>query len=830
MAVTDGDDLIEGTLNDDVLDGLLGDDTIQGDYGNDTLRGGGGNDSILGEAGNDDINSGPHVPGDGVGYDIVNPGPGLDVVRGSVSDLDADRIQNLDYGDRIIIEGVNVADVTVGSGDVTIDTNGDGTPEATFSFTKASGVAGDLLASDGGGGTVALQFDPSAAPNAGIGEAIEGPQDFALISNYLFSGGGIAPTDIFYTGAIEGIALLPNGHRISEISGQTPIEVVGIDRGVFLTSGGGPGTSNTSSGFTRNLGEPGDPRLTQTAKDAYPGAGSTNDASLLTFTFNASDLGDQPSISFDVFFGSDEFPEYVNSSFVDIAAIYVNGVNYALFNNDAEQPLSITGTSINTPGNFYNNKGDDGSDDDPFTGTFDTEYDGFSVLLNVVAPVQPGLNTVTIGVADTGDSSLDSGIFVGNIQGSDVATSGSFISVKGTPGNDNIEGNAAPQLISLEGGDDTVTGTPEELDGDVIDGFDDGDEVVVEGVEFDGDDADFTPGTGELDVDSDGDGEPDIKITFEGDFSDAEWIFDNEAGNTKVTVSGVTPDGCGVTLTGTSGPNVLTGTACADSISGMAGNDSLFGLAENDTIDGGAGDDNIGAGEGEDLVYAGEGADSVGGGEGDDVLYGQGGNDFMGGGQGNDTVDGGAGNDVVNGGAGDDSLIGGTGNDTMGGSFGADTVLGGEGDDNMGGGSGSDFLEAGAGNDSVGGGEGDDTIYGDSGNDFLAGGGRDDLIYGGDGDDTINGGDGNDTMDGGLGADQFNFNFGAFTATRTDVIQNFEAGVDSFLMRGVDGGFADLAISNITGGVRIDFDGHAIEVLGTGLSVGDLSAGDFIFL
>ncbi|MBK7006357.1 MAG: choice-of-anchor L domain-containing protein [Burkholderiales bacterium] len=46
------------------------------------------------------------------------------------------------------------------------------------------------------------------------------------------------------------------------------------------------------------------------------------------------------TLAIDLIFGSDEYPEYADSSYVDIAAAIVNGVNYGLFSNGS--PLSIT--------------------------------------------------------------------------------------------------------------------------------------------------------------------------------------------------------------------------------------------------------------------------------------------------------------------------------------------------------------------------------------------------------------------------------------------------------------------------------------------------------
>ena len=407
--------------------------------------------------------------------------------------------------------------------------------------------------------------------------------DVNQLANYLFADNSIIPTSINFTGVDEAVALLPDGYGISEISGGTPNEVVRIDRGAFLTTGGEPGTENTSTSFSVSLGgfDDGNTLLTATAQDAFSGAGETQDAALVTFTFDAANLGNQSAISFDLFFGSDEFPEFVNSEFVDIAAVYVNGVNYALFNNDPNQPLSIIGESINTPGNFYTNDGDDGSDADPFTGTFDTEYDGFSVLLNVIAPVQPGINEVIIGIADTGDSIYDSGMFVGNIQGSDFNTSGSFIQENGSTGSDTFQANDAPQLFDLGGGSDSVIGTPEQFNGDFINGFTDNDALTFEGTTFGPEDVTIILGSAILDIDTDGDGTADTQVTLQGDFSNAEFSYENINGNTTVTGQNIV--GAGLDLVGDATDEVFTGSVEDDIFQGLGGNDILDGGLGTDT-------------------------------------------------------------------------------------------------------------------------------------------------------------------------------------------------------------------------------------------------------
>ena len=69
--------------------------------------------------------------------------------------------------------------------------------------------------------------------------------------------------------------------------------------------------------------------------------------------------------------------------------------------HDPNHPLSVISPNL-AAGYFVDNA----------SGALPTEYDGVSAKLKFVAPIQPGANTITIGIADTGDAILDSGMFV----------------------------------------------------------------------------------------------------------------------------------------------------------------------------------------------------------------------------------------------------------------------------------------------------------------------------------------------------------------------------------------------------------------------------------
>ena len=113
-----------------------------------------------------------------------------------------------------------------------------------------------------------------------------------------------------------------------------------------------------------------------------------------------------------------------------------------------------------------------------------------------------------------------------------------------------------------------------------------------------------------------------------------------------------------VTITGTSGPDVIDGTNQADVIAGLGGDDVINGLDGKDVICTGGGDD-IARGLGDnDRIKGGPGNDRARGGEGNDALAGNGGNDNLGGGAGNDVLRGGRGTDRCRGGPGTDTRIG----------------------------------------------------------------------------------------------------------------------------------------------------------------------------
>ena len=221
---------------------------------------------------------------------------------------------------------------------------------------------------------------------------------------------------------------------------------LGIGAGLLLSSGTTPGTINTSSSFgTDNSGTSGtsngDADIDAVVNHVFQT--QSYDATTLGFSFSVTDPT-ATSISFDLVFGSDEYPEWVDA-FVDSAVVMVNGVNYALFNHDPNAPLSVI--SANLAAGYFQDNG---------ANLLAIEYDGVSHVLKIVAPIIAGqVNTVKIGIADTGDHILDSGIFIANFSAGTTPGSGVVDNPGGgTTGDDTCTGSNKSEYFDLQAGND----------------------------------------------------------------------------------------------------------------------------------------------------------------------------------------------------------------------------------------------------------------------------------------------------------------------------------------------------------------------------------------
>jgi hypothetical protein len=334
-----------------------------------------------------------------------------------------------------------------------------------------------------------------------------------------------------------------------------------LGSGILLTSGTGiVPTTNTSTSFGTNNGGGTDTDLESIIGMVFDGSTDSNDAATLEFTFTIDDPSVN-SISFNVAFGSDEYPEYANS-FVDIAAVFVNGANYAYFGGDVEAPLSVL-----TPNLDYFR--------DNFDGSLPIEYDGLSDQITIFAPVVQGENTIKIAIADTGDSIYDSGVFLSDLSTSTSDLSGVFVipdlgDVSGDNTYDSTaDGNIAEYIIAGGGNDTILSGAGD----DQVDGGTGNEEIDLgEGDDFAIDaigDTQITGGAGS-----------DVGLTFSGN---AQFIETEDDAEGDFFCGGFGMD----TFMGGAGDDVLIG----DFTEGYGAGDVLEGGSGDDLLEGGAGAD-----------------------------------------------------------------------------------------------------------------------------------------------------------------------------------------------------------------------------------------------
>lgn len=137
----------------------------------------------------------------------------------------------------------------------------------------------------------------------------------------------------------------------------------------------------------------------------------TNDAVVLQFDFVPT--GD--SIQFSYVFGSEEYPEFVNAGFNDVFAFIISGPGFnGPFANGGENIALIPGTT--TPVTIDNvNAGLNAQYyvDNSGGGANGIVFDGYTTVLTALAQVQCGETyTLKLALADGGDSSFDSGVFL----------------------------------------------------------------------------------------------------------------------------------------------------------------------------------------------------------------------------------------------------------------------------------------------------------------------------------------------------------------------------------------------------------------------------------
>jgi hypothetical protein len=203
---------------------------------------------------------------------------------------------------------------------------------------------------------------------------------------------------------------------------------IGIPTGALLSTGlavNAIGPNNSTGAGGACFGAPGDPDVEGVA------GGSTFDACILEFTIvpTCADL----EMTF--VFGSEEYPENINSEFKDAMVITISGPGFVGNENIALIPGTTTPVSVGTVNQssnsgFYNNN----------NGGQTIQYDGFTTPITASVTVVPCQSyRIKIAVADGADCVFDSGVFIQENSmdcGVDIAivteyTAGDLMPIKG---------------------------------------------------------------------------------------------------------------------------------------------------------------------------------------------------------------------------------------------------------------------------------------------------------------------------------------------------------------------------------------------------------------
>jgi len=191
-----------------------------------------------------------------------------------------------------------------------------------------------------------------------------------------------------------------------------------LQKGIVLTTGyipdiKGPNNSPNTGG---PMLKPGDRDLSRIARSP------TLDAVVLEFDFNTP----YDSIAFEYFFGSEEYPEYVNQGLNDVFAFLLKKVDGGTYKNLAQLPDGKGPISVDNV-NAYKNK-EYFITNPPFNGrevldweqdkdlgeiSLTYQFDGLTKVLVACSKIEPNQTYhLKIAIADAGDELYDSGVFL----------------------------------------------------------------------------------------------------------------------------------------------------------------------------------------------------------------------------------------------------------------------------------------------------------------------------------------------------------------------------------------------------------------------------------
>ncbi len=213
-------------------------------------------------------------------------------------------------------------------------------------------------------------------------------------------GQGVTVSNISYSGSVinHSAGYFSNGNTTN----------LGLTSGIILSSGKVEDIANSAFYLASNFNNTGsDPDL----ETLIPGY-TIYDATVLEFDF----VPQSDTIKFRYVFGSDEYPEFVNTSFNDVFGFFISGPDPSGGSYNSKNIALIPGTSLpvtidninnvapSYPQYYVNNEG---------LGGTTICYDGFTTVLTawcIVVPCQT--YHIKLAIGDAGDDALDSGVLL----------------------------------------------------------------------------------------------------------------------------------------------------------------------------------------------------------------------------------------------------------------------------------------------------------------------------------------------------------------------------------------------------------------------------------
>ncbi|OYU48255.1 MAG: hypothetical protein CFE31_11385 [Rhizobiales bacterium PAR1] len=781
-----------------VLIGTAAANTLTGGAGNDVVEGGGGADIISTGGGNDTVSySGSEVSIDGgAGRDtlILHSATTIDMTATDQSIGDGTALASFE----------NIDASTLATGVSVTGTSGDNTISAGSGNDVIHGLGGvDVIAS--GGGDDAVDYHGSEASIDG------GSGNNTLV---MLAQASVDLTAIDQTGGdVTLVSHFQNVDATALTAGQ-PASIIGSGLANIILGGAGNATVDGGGGADTIITGAGNDTITYRGGENILDAGGGTNTLILRADADV-DLSAADQTSGDLAVVSHFQNVDAATLLADVTAAGTTGTNILTggFGSDVFDGLGGADTIVAGAG-------------DDSVGYYGTEtlLDGGNGSDTLDVRQATGLASVNLSAAAGTDQTLGDAVLARNFENVDAHTLTGAITITGSvvantittgDGVDVIDGRGGGDALSAGAGDDTVTYY--------------GTEVLVDG------------GTG-----------TNTLILRSGatlNLANA----DQTSGDVSVVTGFENIDGSGlgalqaVTVSGSSGTNLITTGAGSDTIDGGGGADIIDAGAGNDTVslwgteisvDGGAGTNtlrlrsavmvDLAAGDqtsGDATLATGfsnadasavstavamngtSGANVLTGGAGNDTLDGNGGADRLEGGTGNDTLRYYGTELVIEGGTGSNTLVmmatGGTTVINLSAGNGADQTLGDAVDVN-----GFDHLDAHAETTGL-------SVTGHSGSNTLTTGSGNDVVHGGGGSDSISAGAGNDSVD--FWGTEVTLDGGSGTNT---LVLKTAATID---LSAVDASLGDATL--VTGFANVDATSVAAGVIVTGTSGANILTG-----